>query len=183
MNVSFYVNTFWRGYSFSMSKSGHKGICRIDQPSRNTYGWYVRVVFNGISRCKFFSDKTIGTKRKALEAAIKFRDQAEKELGRPRTDRQVSSGSGKNESGVTGVNLKKEIVKGKDGEREVKKYYIVNWSPWPGKLCRKFISIEKYGEKGALLRACRLRREKEREMYGSEVKGNWKVSLGKLLEL
>jgi hypothetical protein len=166
-----------------MTKSGYKGISRIDQPSRNTFGWYVRVMFNGATRCKFFSDKANGSKHKALEAAIHYRDKVEKELGRPRTDRLVSSGSGKNETGVTGVNLKKQIVKNGKGERVIKKYYIVNWSPWPGKTCREFVSIEKYGERGALLRACRIRREKEREMYGSEVKGNWTSSLGKLLSV
>ncbi len=164
-----------------MAKSGFKGISRIDQPSRNTFGWYVRVMFNGTTRCKFFSDKVSGSKRKALEAAIKYRNEAEKELGRPRTDRLVSSGSGKNESGVTGVNIQKQVVRRGKGEQVINKYYVVNWSPWPGKTCRKLISIEKYGEKGALLKACRIRRQKEREMYGSEVKGNWRGSLGKLL--
>jgi hypothetical protein len=164
-----------------MAKSGYKGISRIDQPSRNTFGWYVRVMFNGTTRCKFFSDKASGSQRKALEAAIRYRDKVEIELGRPRTDRLVSSGSGKNETGVTGVNISKQVVKTKDGEKVINKYYVVNWSPWPGKTCRKMVSIEKYGKRGALLRACRIRREKEREMYGSEVKGNWTASLGKLL--
>jgi hypothetical protein len=164
-----------------MANTGYKGISRIDQPSRNTFGWYVRVMFNGETRCKFFSDKASGSKRKALEAAIKYRNQAEKELGRPRTDRQVTSGSGKTETGVTGVTIKKEIKKTNKGEKIVNKYYVVTWHPWPGKTCAKMVSIEKYGERGALLKACRIRREKEREMYGSEVKGNWKASLGKLL--
>ena len=164
-----------------MTKSGYRGISRIDQPSRNTFGWYVRVMFNGVTRCKFFSDKVSGSKGKALEAAIKYRDKAEKELGKPRTDRQVSSGRGRNETGVTGVNIKKQVVKSEKGERVINKYYVVTWHPWPGKTCAKMVSIEKYGERGALLRACRIRREKEREMYGSEVKGNWKGSLGRLL--
>jgi len=138
-------------------------------------------MFNGTTRCKFFSDKASGSQRKALEAAIRYRDKVEIELGRPRTDRLVSSGSGKNETGVTGVNISKQVIKTKDGEKVINKYYVVNWSPWPGKTCRKMVSIEKYGERGALLRACRIRREKEREMYGSEVKGNWTASLGKLL--
>lgn len=164
-----------------MANTGYKGISRIDQPSRNTFGWYVRVMFRGETRCKFFSDKASGGKRKALEAAIKYRNQAEKELGRPRTDRLVSSRGRRNKSGVMGVNIKKQVVKTKNGERTVNKYYIVNWSPWPGKTCRKFVSIEKYGERGALLKACAIRRAKEREMYGTEVKANWSGTLAKLL--
>ena len=164
-----------------MAKTGYKGISRIDQPSRNTFGWYVRVMFKGDTRCKFFSDKVSESKQKALEAAIRYRNKAEKELGRPRTDRQVSSGSGKNETGVNGVNIKKQLVKTEKGEKIVNRYYVVTWHPWPGKTCAKMVSIEKYGERSALLKACRIRREKEREMYGSEVKGNWRGSLGKLL--
>ena len=164
-----------------MAKSGYKGISSIDQPSHNTFDWYVRVMFNRVTRCKFFSDKASGSKRKALEAAIKYRDQAEKELGRPRTDRQVSSGSGRNETGVTGVSIRKQVVKTQQGEKEVKRYYVVTWQPWAGKTCAKVVSIEKYGEKVGLLKACRIRRAKEREMYGSEVKGNWEASLGRLL--
>lgn len=166
-----------------MTKSGYKAISRIDQPSRNTFGWYVRVTFDGTTHCKFFSDKASGGKPEALEAAVLYRNQLEQELGRPRTDRQVSSGSGRNKSGVTGVNIKEQVVKTDDGEKVIKKYYVVNWSPWPGKTCRKMVSIEKYGERGALLKACQIRREKEREMYGSEVKGNWRGSLGKLLSV
>lgn len=164
-----------------MANTGYKGISRIDQPSRNTFGWYVRVMFNKKTRCKFFSDKAHGSRKKALEAAIEYRNKAEKELGRPRTDRLVSSRSKRNKSGVMGVNIKKQVIKTPNGQKEVAKYYIVNWSPWPGKTCRKFVSIEKYGEKGALLKACAIRRAKEREMYGTEVKLNWSGSLAKIL--
>jgi hypothetical protein len=165
-----------------MAKSGYKGICRIDQPSRNTFGWYVRVMASGVSNSKFFSDKANGGRKKALEAAVRYRDRLEKDLGRPRTDRNVSSRGARNKSGVLGVNIKREVIRTGDGEQVINKYYVVNWSPWPGKTCRKMVSIEKYGEKLALLKACALRRAKEREMYGSEVKSNWSASLGKLLD-
>lgn len=167
--------------TITMAKSGHKGISRIDQASRNTFGWYVRVMFNGKTRCKFFSDKVSGSKKKALNAAIQYRDQAEKELGRPRTDRLVASRTSRNSSGITGVRVRKQVVKTRKGERLVNKYYVVNWSPWPGKICTKMVSVEEHGEKGALLKACAIRRAKEREMYGSEVKANWSGSLARLL--
>jgi len=138
-------------------------------------------MFSGQTRCKFFSDKSSGSKKKALEAAILYRNKAEKELGRPRTDRIVASRTSRNSSGITGVRLRKQVVRTDKGERVINKYYVVNWSPWPGKICTKMVSVEEYGERGALLRACRIRRAKEREMYGSEVKANWSASLAKLL--
>ena len=55
------------------------GICRIDQDSTRTHGWFVRVGYyrrrDGSYRprhTKFFGDVTNGGKRKALYAAEAF---------------------------------------------------------------------------------------------------------------
>ena len=149
----------------TMAKSGHKGISRIDQEEKNTHGWFVRISFNGIKRSKFFSDHVCGNKAIALEKAVKFRDKVEKELGKPRTDRTVVSRSPRNRSGIIGIQRKVKIAKNANGEAVEKHYFEVNWSPWPGKLCRTWVSIEKFGEKGALLKACAIRREKERDVW------------------
>lgn len=164
-----------------MAKSGYKGISRIDQPKKDTYGWYVRVTFNGMRRAKFFSDKSHGGRDKALEEAVLFRNKAEQELGKPRTDRLVIARNPRNSSGIMGVQRKTKVVKTADGEKVVSNVYEVTWNPWPGKLCRTWVSIDKLGEAAALRKACAIRREKEREMYGSVVKANWAASLGKLL--
>jgi hypothetical protein len=163
-----------------MSKSGYKGISRIDQPSRKTFGWFVRVTFNGQRRVKFFSDKANGGRKKALDAAVEYRNRAEKELGKPRTDRQVVAFNPRNSTGIMGIQLKRRYVRGDNGERVAKQYYIVTWNPEPGRVDRVLVPVDKYGEKGALLRACRIRREKEREMYGSVVKINWANNLSNL---
>ena len=167
----------------SMTKSGFKGISRIDQPSRKTFGWYVRVNYNNKQVSKFFSDKAHNGKQKALDKAVEFRDQAEKKLGRPRTDRQVIARNPRNSSGIMGVQRKTKIVKTEQGEREIEKYYVVTWNPEPGRVERIFVSIDKYGDKAALLKACAIRREKEKEMYGSVVKENWAASFAKLVTL
>ena len=83
-----------------MTKSGYKGISRIDQHSRNTYGWYVRVMFNGKQVSKFFSDKVHGSKKLALDAAVEYRDEAEKpedreEPGGRRRRHLLPGGAGK----------------------------------------------------------------------------------------
>ena len=164
-----------------MAKSGHKGISRIDQDSRNTYGWYVRVMFDGKQVAKFFSDKMYGGKKKALDAAVQYRDEAERKLGRPRTDRQVISRQARNKSGIVGVQRRTKTVKTESGDRVVNKYYVVTWNPEPGRVQTIFVPVDKYGEKGALLKACSIRREKEKQMYGSVLKTNWKASLSKLV--
>ena len=56
----------------------YKGISRID--SARAVGWFVRVSWHGEHVRKFFSDGVNGGKRKALEAALEFRDRTEKQL-------------------------------------------------------------------------------------------------------
>jgi hypothetical protein len=164
-----------------MAKSGYKSISRIDQPTKDTHGWYVRVLFNGVHRVKFFSDKVYGSKKKALDQAIEFRNKSEIELGKPRTDRLVIARNPRNSSGIMGVQIKKRIVKGPDGKPMKKDVYVVTWNPEPGRLKRIFVPVDERGSKAALKRACAIRREKEREMYGTTVKINWTASLGKLM--
>jgi hypothetical protein len=163
-----------------MAKSGYKGISRIDQPKRKTYGWYVRVRFNGVQRSKFFSDESNGGREQALERAVEYRNRTEQELGKPRTDRLVIARNPRNSSGFTGIQRKTKVVKSEAGERLVRNVYEVTWNPEPGRLCRTWVSIDEYGEEAALRKACAIRREKEREMFGSEVLPNWTDSLSKI---
>jgi hypothetical protein len=163
------------------ARSGHKGISRIDQEKRKTHGWYVRVGFNGKTKVKFFSDAAHGGKERALEQAVRFRDEAEKELSKPRTDRLVIAHNPRNRSGVMGVQRKTRVVKTEKGERLTNNVYEVTWSPEPGRLRRAWVSIDEYGEEAAFRKACAIRREKEKEMYGEVVRPNWEDSLSKLL--
>lgn len=163
-----------------MAKSGYKGICRVDQAKKGTHGWYVRVTFNGMRRVKFYSDEAHGGREKALEKAVGYRDQAEKELGKPRTDRLVIARNPRNRSGIMGVQRKTKITDTPNGRRVTDNVYEVAWSPSPGRLCKTWVSIDEYGEEAAFRKACAIRREKEREMYGSVVKPNWEASLNKL---
>ncbi len=163
-----------------MAKSGYKGISRIDQPERKTHGWYVRVRFNGEQRAKFFSDEAHEGREGALEKAVRYRDRMERELGKPRTDRLVIASNPRNRSGIMGIQRKTKTIKTPTGERKIKNVYEVSWNPEPGKLCRTWVSIDEYGEEAAFRKACAIRREKEREMYGSVIKTNWEDSLSKL---
>lgn len=133
----------------------YKGISRID--STRAVGWFVRVSWHGQHIRKFFSDGVNGGKRKALQAAIDYRNVTEKALGKPRTDRNITGITRRSNTGYTGI---RKILK--DGQPA----YDVSWSPRPGVLQRTSISIVKHGAERALTLARKLRAEKEREIYG-----------------
>ena len=143
-----------------VGSSGHKGISRIDSPKNKTHGWYVRVQFMGKTHAKFFSDSSNGGREKGLAKAVKHRNQIERDLGKPRTDRTVTAVSSRNRSGVQGV---KKVTKGKGTA------YEVTWSPAPGTVDRTTISVQKYGEEEAFRRACKVRQQKEKLFYGGVI--------------
>ena len=161
-----------------MAKSGHKGISRIDQEDRNHHGWYVRVSFGGQKHSKFFADGKHGGRDAALASAVTHRDLIERQFGKPRTDRQVAPKTARNTSGVVGVRRRARALV---GGTDIREYYEVSWTPWPGEVCRKMFSITDLGERQAFLAACAFRRQKERETFGGEVKGNWVASLATVL--
>ena len=133
-----------------------KGITRIDQPGGHGVGWYARVTYQGKTWSKYFADKAHGGTRVARKKAVDWRDEKEKEVGKPATARVVNIGKARSQTGVTGV-------------YRIRNHFVVAWSPKPGKLARQFVSITKYGEDGAFRRAVKLRREKEQEIYGFSV--------------
>ncbi len=129
----------------------HKGITRIDHPAKRTFGYFVRVTWNKQRRSKFFSDSVYGDRLAALSAALEWRNLAERELGKPRTERQVI-GVSRTSTGIVGV---RRTVK--DG-REV---YEATWRE-DGRIRRTSYSIAKHGEKRALSLARRARDRYER---------------------
>lgn len=129
----------------------HKDIARIDQASKQTYGWYVRVRFNGKTHSKLFSDLKHGGRAASLLAAIAWRDSTEKEIGKPRTDRNIVTMSKTNE-GVVGVRLNEKLNR-----------YEVSWVTLQGKQGKTTVSILKHGKEKAFKIAWERRKEKEAE--------------------
>lgn len=154
-----------------VADSGYKSISRIDQPEKRNHGWYVRVYFRGKMYSKFFNDRHHGGPEAALEEAVQYRNELEKEIGKPRSERFVVRVSPRNQSGMIGVSrrMKKSGHKGRPEGYDV---FEVTWSPKPGQIARTSVSIEKYGEEEAFRRACAIRREKEREIYRREAEAN-----------
>lgn len=136
------------------SRSKHKDIARIDQESKRTYGWYVRVRYLGKTHSKFFSDKKSGGKESALLAAISWRNDTEEKLGKIRTDRQMVTISN-TPTGVVGVRLNEKLGR-----------YEATWVKKDGKQGKTSVSVAKHGKKKAFERACQIRKEKEAERLG-----------------
>ncbi len=127
----------------------HKDIARIDQESKRTHGWYVRVRFQGATHSKFFSDKKCGGRYSSLLSAIAWRDSTEKSLGKIRTNKHLVTVSNSG-TGVVGVRLNSRFNR-----------YEVSWVTTEGKQGKTSVSIRKHGRENAFLKACKIRREKE----------------------
>ena len=133
----------------------HKDISRIDQESKRTHGWYVRVRYFGKTHSKFFSDGKCGGKYSSLLAAIAWRDEVEARIGKQRTDRHIVTVSN-TQTGVVGVRL-----------NDILNRYEVSWVKADGKQGKTSVSIRKHGRKDAFAKACEIRKEKEAERLAS----------------
>lgn len=133
----------------------HKDISRIDQESKRTHGWYVRVRYFGKTHSKFFSDGKCGGKYSSLLAAIAWRDEVEARIGKQRTDRHIVTVSN-TQTGVVGVRL-----------NDILNRYEVSWVKPDGKQGKTSVSIRKHGRKAAFAKACDIRKEKEAERLES----------------
>lgn len=129
----------------------HKGITRVDHPARRTFGYMARVVWQKKIHIKFFSDKKYGDRLAALSSAIEWRNQMERELGKPRSERIVVSVP-RGKSGIIGVRRRKTPTGGA---------YEASWIE-DGKVRRTSFSVRKYGERTARALAMKLRKEKEK---------------------
>lgn len=136
-------------------KGKHKDISRIDQESKRTHGWYVRVRYFGTTHSKFFSDGKCGGKYSSLLAAIAWRDEVEARIGKQRTDRHIVTVSN-TQTGVVGVRL-----------NDILNRYEVSWVKPDGKQGKTSVSIRKHGRKTAFDKACHIRKQKEAERLDS----------------
>jgi hypothetical protein len=152
-----------------MAVSGFKGISRIDQPHKHNHGWYVRVAFQKKVYSKFFSDLSNDGRDKALRKAVRYRNALEVQFGKPRTDRLVVASPPCKRRGVVGVVRTLKPTRTRTGKLTKSPVYEVTWSPEPNKVKRTSFSILKHGEKGAFLKAYKLRKKVERQIYGREI--------------
>lgn len=136
--------------------SKHKDIARIDQPSKRTHGWYVRVTFKGKVHSKFFSDKKNGGKDASLKMALTWRDNTRTKIGKPQTDRHIVTVSN-TPTGIVGVRLDEKLQR-----------YDVSWIKPGGGQGKTSVSIKKHGKEIAFKLAIQKREEKENERLAAE---------------
>lgn len=133
----------------------HKNITRIDHPAKHTFGYNVRVTWKGQKYGKFFSDSVYGDRLAALDAAIAWRDETERKIGKPRTEHQVVGWHSRNKTGVVGIRRRWR------GSAEI---FEVTWmvrGDRPRKAVTSY-SITRHGEKKAFRLALRARQRGER---------------------
>ncbi len=133
-----------------------KGVTRIDDPGGHGVGWYARVRYRGKTWSKYFADMSHKGTMGAFRKAVDWRNDKEKEIGKPRTDRMVVGQKARGGNKVTGVH-------------QARNSFVVAWSPKPGVVIRKFVSIAKYGKKKAFEKAVELRQKGERAIYGRAI--------------
>jgi hypothetical protein len=139
------------------------GICRIDQPSHRTHGFFVRVARKGRIHSAFFSDKKHGGRELALAAARAHYLKLRSKLGMPRRvsrrwNAEVVRRKGR--SGIHGV--RRVIIRGQAGR--LLKCWMASWSPEVGVVRKQQFSIRKFGEEKAKRLAIRARRAGLRNM-------------------
>ncbi len=145
-----------------MSVFESKGISRIDQPEKHTFGWYVRVRYKGKTRSKFFSDRKYGDKAKAFMKAKSFYKSEMKKImgkiaGEPVNKIPESILVTKHKDNNTGiVGIQKIKRKRKTGG--FYKAYRVTWLDGQKRKTR-FFSIEKFGDKEAFKLARKFKKD------------------------
>ncbi|NOZ03840.1 MAG: hypothetical protein GXO92_04420 [FCB group bacterium] len=150
-----------------MTKRKLRGISRIDSDAKNMHGWFVRVYLSGkVYANKYFSDLKYGGKRKALHAAVEYRDEKTKERNEAYPDakyyrRRITRDS-RNKTGIIGIS--RTTSRNRSGS--ISESYQVTWRPRPNVVKSRSFSIKKYGEAGALWRAWKVRREVEIKLFG-----------------
>ena len=138
------------------------GICRIDQPSHRTHGFFVRLQREGKIYSAFFTDLKYGGKTAALAAAQHFHQQSVAIFGPPASLNRQWWAEIRRRKGRSGIQGVQRVINRK--VRPWRKYWVATWSPEPYSARRKMFSIRKHGEDGARQLAIRARRAGLRSM-------------------
>lgn len=130
------------------------GISRIDQPEKKNHGYYVRITHKGKTTQKFFPDKSLGGKGKALKAAQAFRDKLVSKLPKAKQEAAARPKRRVLKSGVVGVT---HVVSRAKGRNEYA-YWQAAWNDSRGRRRTAKFSISRYGNKKALDLAIKARK-------------------------
>lgn len=122
-------------------------IRRVDYEAKHTHGYLVQVQRNHRITKKFFSDGVYGGKRKALLAAVSFRNQLLAEAHYEYRIWRRSILRRNNRSGITGVGRYDTIADPKMRRREI--FWLAYWVNEDGSSGKRKFSVLAHGESGA----------------------------------
>lgn len=122
------------------------GITRIDQPEKKNHGFYVRITHRGKNHQKYFPDKSLGGKSKALKAAKVFRDELLAKMPKYKQEAAARKKRRIKRSGVVGVTH----VVSKSAKDKVYEYWQAAWVDADEKRKTAKFSITRYGSDEAL---------------------------------
>ena len=101
-----------------------QNITRIDYDRRRQYGWWVRVMRDGLQHQKFFSDSAHGGKAGALRAAKEHRNYLLKRYPKPEHGNMFNRASSRNNSGgYPGVHKSRDTRLGRTYE-----VWVAGWT-------------------------------------------------------
>jgi len=144
--------------------TAHRNIQRIDNESNRTHAWLVVVQRRGKIYSKMFSDGRHGGKRKALQAAVAYRDKLIQRHPPLSKKAFVSILKKNNRSGVPGVCRIESITPLRDGSESCRVYWVASWAISYKRNRQIKYSVDRYGEEGAFKRACATRRRMVRQL-------------------
>lgn len=130
----------------------YKNLTRIETSPKHRPGYLVRVTWAKKTHTKYFADAAYGDRLASLAAAVEWRDQIEREVGKPRTNRPAI-GVAYSNTGIVGISRTTKAGK---------PIFQVTWYE-DGKQRRRVFSIELMGEQKALRAARKARAEVERQ--------------------
>lgn len=131
------------------------GITRIDQPEKKNHGFYVRITHRGKSHQKYFPDKSLGGKPKALKAAKAYRDSLLDKMPKYKQDAAAKKKRKIKQSGVVGVTH----VVSKSPKDKLYEYWQAAWIDVDGNRRTAKFSISRYGNEKAMDMAKKARRD------------------------
>lgn len=141
-----------------MKPKALRNIRRVDDASRSTHAWLVRVQRHNQTAIKMFSDSVWGGKRKALAAARAWRDehkQAPAEQAHALWRRNCLRSN--NRSGLVGVaryERKADTYGHKTGGAA---FWLASWTDEHGASRKRKFSVKRWGERGAKQKAIEAR--------------------------
>lgn len=138
------------------------GVSRIDQPSRRTHGFFMRLQRRGKTHSAFFADKKYGGRTRALAAAQALRRKLAAVLGTAAPMSRRAWAELRRRTNPTGIVGVQRTVNRRFKPPRI--YWLATWSPEPYVSRRRQFSARKFGETGARQRAIRARRAGLRAM-------------------